>query len=179
LISIALAGWINTLKPMPISGELDKAVILALIIERLRADLAIAEQAVAVARDTATHADAQGSSRYETMGLEASYLAQGQGARLLEVERALASFTRLKLAEPGPTIGISSLLCLRDENGSSQLLWLASDAGGLKLQYGNMDITVITPKSPLGRVLIGKTAADELEISIAGKGRCYEIEAVY
>ncbi|MDQ6973136.1 MAG: transcription elongation factor GreAB [Mariprofundaceae bacterium] len=159
--------------------KIDKQQILDLIITCLRADLAIAEQAVAVARDTATHADAQGSSRYETMGLEASYLAQGQGLRLLEVELALASFTRLKLAEPGPRIGISSLLCLKDENGKTQLLWLASDAGGLKVQYKEMDITVITPKSPLGRALIGKAATDSLEISIAGEERCYEIEAVY
>jgi len=164
---------------MPISGEPDKAAILALIIERLRADLAIAEQAVSIARDTATHADVQGSSRYETMGLEASYLAQGQGVRLLEVERALACFTRLELPEASQTIAISSLIHLTDENGSTQLLWLASDAGGLKVKYEGMSITVITPKSPLGRALIGKAAGDSLEISIAGEERCYEIEAVH
>jgi len=164
---------------MSISGKPDKAAILALITERLRADLQAAEQAVAIARDTATHPDALGSSKYETMGLEASYLAQGQGVRLLEVERALACFTRLELPEASPTIAISSLIGLSDENGNTQMLWLASDAGGLKLQYQDMDITVITLRSPMGRALLGKTAGDVLEINIAGEERCYEIEAVY
>jgi len=72
--------------------KINKLDILALIVARLRADVSVCEQAVKVARDTATHKDALGSSRYETMGLEASYLAQGQGLRLLEVERSRGLF---------------------------------------------------------------------------------------
>ena len=160
------------------SVQFDKAAILALIVERLRADLKAVEQAVAIARDTATHPDAQGSSRYETMGLEASYLAHGQGKRLLEVERALAHFTQQKPPEDSGTIGLSSLVMLSDEGGNEQMLWLASDAGGLKVQYGTAMITVITPKSPLGKALIGKTEGDSVALDIAGKHRCYDIAAV-
>ena len=159
--------------------EIDKSEILTLIIEQLRADLATLEQAVAIARDTATHSDCLGSSKYETMGLEASYLAQGQGARLLEIERSLEYFKRLKLTESASVIGLSSLVVLDDEEGEHQLLWLAAEAGGLKIQYGNLTITVITPKSPLGRTLIGKAAGDDFEITIAGKSRDYEVSAVY
>ncbi|HCS13684.1 MAG: transcription elongation factor GreAB [Zetaproteobacteria bacterium CG06_land_8_20_14_3_00_59_53] len=155
--------------------NIDKQEILTLIIDRLRADLKVCEQAVAVARDTATHKDAQGSSRYETMGLEASYLAQGQGVRLLEVERALAWFSQQKLTEPGGIIRLCSLVSLLDEQGHEQLVWLAADAGGMKIEYGEHSITVITSKSPLGKALVGKHAGDSFEISIAGKQRCYEI----
>jgi transcription elongation GreA/GreB family factor len=42
-----------------------------------------------------------------------------------------------------------------------------------------MIITVITPRSPLGRALIGKAAGDGFEIAIAGKNRCYEVSAIY
>jgi len=159
--------------------KIDKFEILTLIIEQLRADLATLEQAVAIARDTATHSDCLGSSKYETMGLEASYLAQGQGTRLLEVERSLEYFKRLKLAEPSLVIGLSSLVLLDDEEGERQMLWLAPEAGGLKVQYGDLIITVITPKSPLGRTLIGKSAGDDFEITIAGKSRDFEVSAVY
>ena len=159
--------------------NIDKYEILALIIKQLRADFSMCEQAVKVARDTATHADALGSSRYETMGLEASYLAQGQGLRLLEVERSLAYFTQLKLPAHTGVIGLSSLISLRDEQGNEQLLWLAGDAGGMKLQYGQQEITVITPKAPLGRALISKSEGDSFDISIAGTERCYEVCTVY
>lgn len=159
--------------------HIDKQEILALIMDRLRADLKVCEQAVAVARDTATHKDAQGSSPYETMGLEASYLAQGQGIRLLEVERALAWFSQQKLTGTGGMIRLSSLVSLEDEQGHAQLLWLAADAGGLKVELNGCDITVVTAKSPLGKALIGRQAGDSFELSIAGRERCYAIGNVW
>ena len=113
------------------------------------------------------------------MGLEASYLAQGQGTRLLDIERSLVYFKQLTLNEPAAVIGLSSLIVLDDERGDQQLLWLAADAGGLKVQHAEQIITVITAKSPLGKAMIGKAAGDDFEISIAGKQRYYEISAVY
>jgi len=159
--------------------NIDKQVILALIIEQLRADMAMIEQAVSIARDTAVHADCLGSSKYETMGLEASYLAQGQGVRLLAVERSLAYFNQLTLTESTGVAGLSSVIVLNDEQGDQQLLWLAADAGGLKVQYGELIITVITTRSPLGKALIGKLADDGIDISIAGKERNYMIASVF
>jgi len=159
--------------------QFDKVAILRLIVERLRADLAAAEKAVAIARDTATHPDAQGSSKYETMGLEASYLAQGQGQRLVEVERALTHFMQLKLPDPSQHIGLSSLVVLRDEQGNEQQLWLAADAGGMQLEYRGRTIIVITPKSPLGKALLGKCDGDIVELSIGEGNRCYDILEVY
>ena len=158
--------------------QADKAAILTLIVARLHTDLAAAEQAVAIARDTATHPDAQGSSRYETMGLEASYLAQGQGQRLLEIERALGYFSRLALPPATDKVVIGSLVELRDENDASQHLWLAPDAGGLKVEYGGQSITVITPKSPLGAALIGRETGDIVAVKIGGRERAYSIESV-
>jgi len=159
--------------------HIDKQHILDLIIEQLRADLKVCEGAVAIARDTATHSDALGSSRYETMGVEASYLAQGQGLRLLEVERSLAWFNQVKLAEAGGIIRLSSLVSLLDEQGETQLLWLAADAGGMKIEHAGNGITVITPKSPLGKAMLGKHEGDSFDINIAGKPRCFEIGDVW
>ncbi|MDQ6969949.1 MAG: transcription elongation factor GreAB [Mariprofundus sp.] len=157
----------------------DKNKILACIIAQLEADLLMLEQAVKLARDTATHADCLGSSKYETMGLEASYLAQGQGMRLLEVERSLAYFKALSLVETDGVVVLSALVELENEQGQQQLLWLAAEAGGLKLRCGESIVTVITPKAPLGTALMGKLAQDDFEISIAGIKHSYEVIAIY
>lgn len=159
--------------------NIDKAEILCLIIEQLRLDLASLEQAVAIARDTATHSDCLGSSKYETMGLEASYLAQGQGRRLLEIERSLEYFRRLSPAGLSAVALLSSLVRLDDEQGNQQLLWLAAEAGGLKVQYLDTTVTVITPRSPLGKILIGRAKGDEFEVNIGGTIRSYELSALY
>jgi len=158
---------------------LDKQTALQCMIEQLSSDLLMLEQAVALARDTATHADCQGSSRYETMGLEASYLAQGQGTRLLEVERSLKYFKKLTVNACTAEVVLSSMLLLADEQDHQQMLWIASEAGGLKVQCGETEITVITPRSPLGSALMGKINADEVVVNLAGRTRHYEIINVY
>ncbi|MDQ6986681.1 MAG: GreA/GreB family elongation factor [Mariprofundaceae bacterium] len=159
--------------PMP-----DKRKIIAAIIHQLETDISIAEQAVKTAHDTATHKDCLGSSKYETMGTEASYLAQGQGLRLLEIKRALAYFKQLTLPQPATRIALCSLVTLHDKLGQQQNLWLAADAGGLKIQLEKTSVTVITAKSPLGCALLGKEAGDDVEIRIAAKQHCYEITDV-
>jgi len=157
---------------------LDKHEIVALIIHQLETDISVAEQAVKSAYDTATHKDCLGSSKYETMSTEASYLVHGQGLRLLEIKRALAYFKQLTLPEPTSSIALCSWVSLNDEQGGQQHLWIAADAGGLKIQHENTAITVITPQSPLGRALLGKEEGEYVEILIAGKQHCYEISAI-
>ncbi|RLL51262.1 transcription elongation factor GreAB [Mariprofundus sp. EBB-1] len=157
----------------------DKQSFLQCIIEQLASDLLMLEQAVALARDTATHADCLGSSKYETMGLEASYLAQGQGTRLIEVERSLSYFKQITVNAYTSEVMCSSMLLLADEQGLQQLLWVAAEAGGLKVHCGAIEVTVITPRSPLGRALMRKNAGDEVEVHIAGRTRHYEILDVY
>lgn len=155
----------------------DKINILALIINQLKADITIAENAVKVARDTATHKDCLGSSKYETMGLEASYLAQGQGIRLLELERSLAYFKQLT-PQPLDSIQLGSLVVLNDEHDEQQPFLLAADAGGLKIPCQQHTITVITSKAPLGKAMVGKSTGEDFALKIAGKDRYFKVLSI-
>ncbi|WP_038247660.1 GreA/GreB family elongation factor [Ghiorsea bivora] len=153
---------------------MNKQSVINHIITQLEANISVAQQAVDVARDTATHKDCLGSSKYETMGTEASYLAKGQGERLLELQRALACFKQLS-PQPCTTAKLVSLVTLEDEQGKSQTLLLAGDAGGLKVEAQGTTITVITPQSPLGRSLMGKSIGDDIELKISGKTNYFEV----
>ncbi len=153
---------------------MNKQDIINLFITQLAANISVAKQAVKVSRDTATHKDCLGSSKYETMGTEASYLAKGQGERLLELQRALAYFKQLK-PESSKNIQLTSLVALEDENGKSQSLLMAADAGGLKVSYDKRIVTVITPQAPMGKRLMGKTVGDAIELKFTGKTRCFEV----
>jgi len=155
----------------------DKKNILDLIIQKLKESIEISSQAVAMARDTATHKDCLGSSKYETMGLEASYLAQGQGIRLLELERSLAYFKRVDL-QTYTYIRLETYIILTDVNTTHTYLWMAGDAGGLKIKHGQQSLTVITPQSPLGKALMGKTIGDDFSLSIMGKEAYFEVASV-
>lgn len=157
---------------------MNKQHILRLIIQQLTADLKISEQAVKVARDTATHSDCLGSSKYETMGVEASYLAQGQGIRLLEIERSLRYFQQLELPQSMTRIAMPALITLCDDNAIEQHLWLSADGAGMTIACEQDNITLITPRSPLGRALIGQEVGDFIEISVANRQRGFEVMAL-
>jgi transcription elongation GreA/GreB family factor len=63
------------------------------------------------------------------------------------------------------------------EEDDDTLLWLlAPSGGGARLAAGQ--IQVVTPRSPLGRALLGKRAGDDCEVALAGKTRSLTIVSV-
>lgn len=154
---------------------MNKKRIIEAIIQRLIADVAVCEMAVAMARDTATHRDCLGSSKYETMGTEASYLAQGQGHRLLELERTLAYFKQLQLPTRPATIGLGSLVGLENTEKNAAFYLIALHAGGLTITLDDTTIHIITPQAPLGRALLGKSSGDTITLHISGNTRYAEV----
>src|SRR5690606_40067799 len=68
---------------------MDKTRIQTLIVDRLQADLVIARDALKASHEAATHAESKAENKYDTRGLEAAYLADGQRRRVHEIETAL------------------------------------------------------------------------------------------
>lgn len=149
---------------------MNKHAVLQLILEKLSADLDIAQRAAQTAYETATHEENIAENKYDTLGLEASYLAAGQARRVEEIKQSLALCQNLQLRAYDDQRGIEvgTLLGLEDENGRQQWLFLAPDAAGLKVEVVGQPVTVITPRSPLGKGLLGKRVEDEVEILVAG-----------
>ena len=63
-----------------------------------------------------------------------------------------------------------------DEDGKETRYFIAPAGGGLPLAKGK--VQVVTPKSPLGRALLGKHEGDECEVQVGAKARTLEIESV-
>ena len=149
---------------------MNKHSVHALILDKLQADLDIAQRAAQTAYETATHEENIAENKYDTLGLEASYLAAGQAKRVEEIRQALALCQNMALRPYDESTGIQvgTLLGLEDEQGRQQWLFLAPDGAGLKVQLVGQPITVITPRSPLGHSLLGKFEGDEVEILVAG-----------
>ncbi|MGE1175824.1 GreA/GreB family elongation factor [Pseudomonas sp. BW7P1] len=159
---------------------MNKHTVHQLIIDKLRADLEIAERAALTAYETATHEENIAENKYDTLGLEASYLAAGQARRVDEIRQSLARCQNLILRAYDERRGIElgALLGLEDENGREQWLFLAPDAAGLKVDVVGQPITVITPRSPLGQSLLGKAEGDEVEVLVAGTRQQFAVTEV-
>lgn len=156
---------------------MNKTDLLARIIERLGSDLDIAQRSAQTAYEAATAKENIAENKYDTLGLEASYLATGQARRMEEIRQARAAYQQLQMRDYDPEAGIqvSNLVLLVDEHDHPQRLFLGPEAAGLKLGEGEALVTVITPRSPLGQSLMGKFEGDEVVMVLGNVRHVYEI----
>ncbi|WP_263143222.1 GreA/GreB family elongation factor [Pseudomonas sp. RIT-PI-AD] len=152
-----------------------KDALPALILAHLQVDLEHAQHAARTAYEAATHEENIAENKYDTLGLEASYLATGQARRADEIRRALASYRTLQIRPCTQCIQLTTLVTLADAQGDRQQVFLGPDAAGLTLRLDGQEVRVITPHSPLGAALLGKREGDEVELSIGNRRQFYEV----
>lgn len=142
---------------------MDKKKLLRLITEKLAADLEVAVRAAQTAHETATHEENVAENKYDTLGLEAAYLAAGQSRRVEEIRQALSLYRNLVLRDFDEEQGIqlTALVTLLNADGSRRTVFLGPEAAGLKIDCEGREVLVITPRSPLGQSLIGRHPGDE------------------
>ena len=108
-----------------------KAALLQQIIVTLSADLATLTGAARAAHAAATHEECLPDNKYDTTGLEASYLAQGQANRAAEIRQALVRYHALELRpfDEQTPIRLTALVTLEAENGSRRQVFLGRMRG--------------------------------------------------
>lgn len=148
---------------------MDKFLLQQQVLERLAEDLLQAEQAVRAAHETATHEENIAENKYDTLGLEAAYLAIGQARRAEAIRHAMTQWRQFR---PGPYdadkgIQLGALVCLVDSDGKQQHIFLGPVGGSMKLVNGAQLVHVISSESPLGMVMLGKCEGDEVSINVA------------
>jgi transcription elongation GreA/GreB family factor len=148
---------------------MDKFLLQQQVLDRLAEDLLQAEQAVHAAHETATHAENIAENKYDTLGLEAAYLATGQARRAQAIRQAMAHWRQFRPRPYDASNGIQlgALVCLIDADDKQQQLFLGPDGGSMQLVSGAQLVQVISSESPLGRAMLGKCEGDEVSMQIA------------
>jgi len=151
---------------------MNKELILNKIIALLTENLKILTEAARTAHAAATHEECLPDNKYDTTGLEASYVAQGQANRAQEIRHALETYKALvaKPFDEETPIRLTALVSIEDVNGNGRKVFLGPEAGGLKLIDGDEEYIVVTPESPLGKALLGRVCDDEVCVG-QGEGR--------
>lgn len=159
---------------------LNKVEIIERIIVKLSMQYDNAVAATQQAHDTATHEENIAENKYDTLGLEAGYLAFGQSQRVAECASDLDAWNAMNVISLSHTdpIRVGAFVILLDEQDTSLNLFLGPASGGLKIDSSDGEIIVVTPGAPLGQALIGKSVDDEIEVQIAKKTNQYTIEHV-
>ena len=149
---------------------MDKALIIEKIINSIEADLAKTTAAALESAESATNEESRSEGKYDTRGLETSYLAAGQAQHALELREALAAtraFSPPEFDRSSP-IALGAVVQTLSSQGR-ELFFLAPAYGGIDIQTDEKHtITVISPKSPIGHEMIGSKVGDRLS---AGGGK--------
>ncbi|HED34530.1 MAG TPA: transcription elongation factor [Gammaproteobacteria bacterium] len=156
---------------------MDKSLLHKKIIAALEHLHQGAADAAKRAHESATDEENEAENKYDTLGLEAAYLAHGQSQRVAQCEADLLAFKKLPVIDFTDQLAASpgALITLVDEQGIEQNLFLGPVAGGLKLTFMARELMLITVMAPLGKALCGCRAGDEVEIRVAGQNKHYQI----
>lgn len=156
---------------------MDKFLLQQQVLDRLAEDLLQVEQALREAHEAATHEENIAENKYDTLGLEAAYLATGQARRAEALRQALAHWRQFR---PRPYdarrgIQLGALVCLVDAQGQPQHLFLGPDGGSMKLIIGTQPVQVISSEAPLGKAMLGRCAGDEVSIGLGPMRQQFEV----
>lgn len=151
---------------------MNKSKLFLELKNELKKNLELAVLAAQNTYDIATHEENKAENKYDTRGLEASYLAGAQAQRVLDLKDTYQIVSGFKVSEftNKSKIALSALVELEADSKKLWLLLLPK-GGGHNFFFENKKIQVITPESPLGALLIGRDIGDEFDFN----GKTYEI----
>ena len=146
---------------------IDKAHLLDKIIIKLNDELVNALESAESARMAATDEQSKPETQYDTLGLEASYLAHGQSERAQQIINQIHQYKALaenslisqQIIDLGAVVLLTNL-----QNNKQHWYFIGPSAGGMNLKLGRDSIMVITPESPLASQLIDKECDDEITL---------------
>jgi len=157
-----------------------KRALVEALLAKLDDELSTMRRAAKDAREAATHEEAKPENDKDTRALEASYLAGAQAARVRDLEGAIKTIGAMPLLDlaGGRPIQASAVVTLEDEDEARTTFFVAPVGGGIALTAGEISVQVITPQSPRGQQLLGRTQGDVIEVRGARPGPARELTIV-
>ncbi|EJO92215.1 GreA/GreB family elongation factor [Ectopseudomonas mendocina DLHK] len=158
---------------------MNKTLLLQAVLSQLQADLEQANLAALSAHEAATHEENVAENKYDTLGLEAAYLASGQARRVEELRQTLITWRQLRPRpfDEAQGIELGALVLLAGEDGHEQWLFLGPQGASMKLQHAGRSIQVLGNAAPLGRLLQGKRPGDEINLPMGKRLQLFEVLA--
>ncbi len=159
---------------------MNKSTVRDLVIAQLRSALELQTRAALLARDEAISEESRPENQYDMHSQEAAYLAEGQARHAAEISETLALYESLALTAPAAqtTAAVGALVEVAGTKGRPTWYFLGPRGGGLEVELDGQTILVVTPQSPLGRELLGKSAGAPVRLPGRAAGQPHRIASV-
>ena len=147
-----------------------KTALRQALLQAIDNETTAAMDAARQAQETASDVENKPENQYDTLSLEAAYLAHGQSERIRELQEL-----RIRLAQwavpvfsDDDAIAGGALLTLEHAAHEVRYLWLAP-VGGRQLQVNGKSVLVVSTQAPLAQQLMQLAVGDELTLNgVAG-----------
>jgi transcription elongation GreA/GreB family factor len=153
---------------------MNRAAVVAALVADLRVQIRVAKDRAKATVESATHAESKQENDKDTRALEETYLAAGQAQRVAQLELDLLAI-RSHSAPPKSDVVVVGALVEIEDDERSRRLFVSARGGGMSVTVDGVDVQVISPGSPLGRAIIGRSEGDEISLRLKGGVRVYEI----
>ncbi len=155
---------------------IDKPRLITALLAMLEEDLALQTRAANLARDEAINEESRAENKYDTRGQEAAYLAESQARIATELAESIAIYRTLPLPDTRPPASIQIGSVVRLQGPDKEVLsFIGPRAGGTDFECDGLSFTVITPASPIGRLLLGRRQGDTVYLVARGKPQAHRI----
>lgn len=135
------------------------------VIAALREDLDVLRKAALETHSSSTDAQSKQEGKYDTRGLEASYLAEAQAEKVVLLEEHVSKLDQLPTDDLDDDSPIAPGAMVIVSSGDVDLSYMMLPAGGgMTLSSQGLDFIVVTPDSPIGSALLGKNVGDTVEL---------------
>lgn len=153
---------------------MDKRAIIQAFIEHLTHERNALMQSAKAAHDAATHDESAAEDRHDTFAIELSYLAHGQAERVVSLSKSIQEFESLLTQVPSKSkMAMRGSLVTLECEGKKSFSLLAHHGGGASVKVGDVTVAVVTPESPLGDLLFGASADEELTVDTKNGAKEY------
>ena len=154
---------------------MNKTALLRAIITELENDLIRQQEANKQASAGATDGEARAETKWDTCGLESSYLARGHAIQFKALVADLEDLKTFMIpVYTSLPIGVGALVEVEMDK-EKLLFFLLPCAGGTEVQMDGRTVTAITPSSPIGAALMDKKLGEKFSFRAGSSGKILSV----
>lgn len=143
-----------------------KQKLMDILLFKLDENLSAIVDSALEAKNAATSEESKPENKYDTRGLEASYLAGAQAERTSIMQKEIDQLKRLVLRhfDQDDWIDLTAIVKVVNDLDITKYFFLLPYAGGSKIELDQNIYYVVTPQSPIGKMLFRKKVGDLFSI---------------
>lgn len=155
---------------------MNKPMILKALLTELEEELHRLMAANERASAGATASESKAETKWDTCGLEASYLARGHAEQFKTLAAEVHNLRGFVAPDyTDRSIGVGALVEV-ELGGDAMLFFLLHCGGGIDLVVEGREVTVITPESPVGAALLDKRQDESFSFRAGSSGKILHVE---